>query len=297
MEKRDYYEILGVQKNASLEEIKKAYREAALRNHPDRVPPEQKKEAEEKFKDISEAYAILSDAKKRALYDQYGHAGIDQRYAYEDIFKGADFGSVFEDLSDYGVGEGLFERVFGDLGFDVFSLHGARSMQPRRGRDLELLLEITLEEAASGLEKPITFHGKSFTVTIPPGVDTGTRLRIKGEGEVGQGGRGDLYILIRVKPHPLFERRGSDLIFSKQIPLTGAVLGGEVKVPLLEGSVTMKIPPGTQSGTLLRLRGKGIPRLQNAGSGDLLVKIEVKIPQKLTSEQRRLMEEFAKTIE
>src|SRR5512136_2149781 len=137
--KRDYYEVLGVKKSASLEEIKKAYREMALRFHPDRVPPEQKKEAEEKFKEVSEAYAVLSDSQKRALYDQYGHSGIDQKYAYEDIFKGADFSGVFGDMGDFGFGGGIFEQIFGDMGFDVFSGRTSRrGMRGQRGRDLQI---------------------------------------------------------------------------------------------------------------------------------------------------------------
>src|SRR5512135_1770044 len=147
--KRDYYEILGVPRSATFEDLKKAYRELALRHHPDRVPAEQKKEAEEKFKEISEAYAVLSDPQKRALYDQQGHPGIDQQYAYEDIFRGADFGSVFQDMGDFGIGGGLFEGLFGDLGFDVF---GGRRAQGRsakkRGRDLRVTIAIPLEEAA-----------------------------------------------------------------------------------------------------------------------------------------------------
>src|SRR3989338_405754 len=155
--KRDYYEILGVKKSASLDEIKKAYREMALRYHPDRVHHEQKKEAEEKFKEISEAYAVLSDSSKRALYDQYGHSGIDQKYAYEDIFKGADFNSIFRDLGDFGFGGGIFEEVFGDLGFDIFSGQTSRrgTGRARRGRDLQVATGITLEEAARGAEKTI----------------------------------------------------------------------------------------------------------------------------------------------
>src|SRR4030042_177976 len=155
--KRDYYEILGIKKSATLDEIKKSYRELALRFHPDRVPAEQKKDAEEKFKEISEAYAVLSDSQKRALYDQYGHAGIDQKYAYEDIFKGADFNSVFQDLGDFGVGGGLFDEIFSDLGFDIFGGRGRQGGRSRlrRGRDLEIAVDISLEEGATGTEETV----------------------------------------------------------------------------------------------------------------------------------------------
>jgi len=361
--KRDYYEVLGVKKNASLDDIKRAYRELALRYHPDRVPAEQKKEAEEKFKEISEAYAVLSDPQKRSLYDQYGHAGIDQRYAYEDIFKGADFSSVFQDLGDFGFGGGLFEEIFSDLGFDIFGRHTRGSGRPRRGRDLEVSVNITLEEAYSGTEKTInlpryetcsTCSGsgskpgtkksvcpvckgagrtvmssgffqltqtcsrcrgegqiistpcpdckgegrvkitRKIKVKIPPGVDTGSQLRISGEGEAGAMHRGDLYVYIEVKPHEIFERHRNDLLTEIHISLVKAVLGDEVSVPTLNGSVQMKIPPGTQSGSVFRLKDKGMPDLHGRGRGDELVRVIVDIPKQLNSEQRRLMEEFAR---
>ena len=363
--KRDYYEILGAKKSATLDEIKKAYRELALRYHPDRVPHEQKKEAEEKFKEISEAYAVLSDSSKRALYDQYGHSGIDQKYAYEDIFKGADFSSVFQDLGDAGFGGGLFDEIFGDLGFDIFGGRSGRrgGARSRRGRDLQVAVDITLEEAAAGVEKTITLpryevcptcsgsgtkpgtkkstcpqckgagrtvvsngffqlaqacsrcsgegsiiqapcpdcRGEGRTkitrkikVKIPAGVDTGSRLRIRGEGESGTAGRGDLYVVIEVKQHPVFERHDNDLLAEMNISLSKAILGAEVEVPTLEGKVSMKIPAGTQSGRIFRLKGKGIPDLHGRLSGDELIKVNVEIPAHLNSRQRQLMEEFAK---
>lgn len=361
--KRDYYEILGVHKNATLDEIKKAYRELALKYHPDRVPHEQKKEAEEKFKEISEAYAVLSDSEKRALYDQYGHSGIDQRYAYEDIFKGADFSSIFRDLGDFGFGGGLFEEIFGDLGFDIFGgRRTSASGRMRRGRDLEIAIDITLEEAASGVEKTITVpryetcsvcrgtgakpgtkkntcsqcrgsgrvvvssgffqlaqtcprckgegsviqtpcpdcHGESRTkvtskikVKIPAGVDTGSQLRVRGEGEAGTEGRGDLYVYIEVKPHPVFQRHNNDILTEITVSLSKAILGSEVEVPTLDGNVMMKIPAGTQSGKIFRLKAKGIPDLHGRGTGDELVRVNVQIPQHLTPQQRKLIEEFA----
>ncbi|MEW6102092.1 MAG: molecular chaperone DnaJ [Candidatus Omnitrophota bacterium] len=362
--KRDYYEVLGVKKSASLDEIKKAYRELAMRHHPDRVPHEQKKEAEEKFKEISEAYAVLSDANKRALYDQYGHSGIDQRYAYEDIFKGADFSSVFEGLGDFGFGGGLFEEIFSDLGFDIFGTRRSRGQAARRrGRDLQISEEITLEEAASGTEKTITVpryetcpacsgsgakpgskkitcpqckgsgrtvisngffqmaqtcsrcrgegamiqspcpdcHGegrakvtRKINVKIPHGVDSGSSLRLRGEGEAGTAGRGDLYVIIEVKPHPVFERHENDILTEINISLSKAILGSEIEVPALDGKVMMKIPAGTQSARIFRLKGKGIPDVHGRGVGDELVRVNVEIPTRLTPEQRRLIEEFAR---
>jgi molecular chaperone DnaJ len=312
--KRDYYEILGISKSASLDEIKRAYREAALKHHPDRAPEAEKKVAEERFKEISEAYAVLSDPQKRALYDQYGHSGIDQRYTHEDIFKGADFSSIFSDLSDFGFGEGLFDHLFGDLGFDLFG----RTRKPRKHfYDLQVVMEISLEEAAKGSEKTLTIprddpcplcqgknpncpkcHGsgkirviRNLKVNIPAGVDSGARLRLKGEGE---GGLGDLYLVIEVRPHPLFQREGANLIVEKTIPLPIAILGGEIDVPTLFGQAKMKIPAGTQNGQYFRLKGKGIAQLHSEKKGDEFVLITVSIPKHLNAEQKRLMEAFAK---
>lgn len=361
--KRDYYEILGVSKSASVDEIKKTYRTLALKFHPDRVPQEQKKEAEEKFKEISEAYAVLSDTQKRGVYDQYGHAGVDQKYAYEDIFKGADFSSIFE--GGGGGGGGVFEDLFSDLGFDIFG-GGSRQRSGRgrsRGRDLEITVEITLEEAANGIEKSITVpryevcpvcsgsgakpgtrkttcsqcrgsgrvvvssgffqlaqtcprcHGQgeiiqtpcpecrgegrrrethNLKVKIPAGVDTGSNLRVRGEGEAGTAGRGDLYVVIEVRPHSVFQRHGNDILTEINISLSKAILGAEVEVATLSGKVEMKIPPGTQSGKVFRLREKGIPDVHDRGIGDELVRVLVDIPARLTAEQRKIMEDFAR---
>lgn len=362
--KRDYYEVLGVKKSASLDDIKKAYRESALRYHPDRVPHEQKKEAEEKFKEISEAYAVLSDSSKRALYDQYGHSGIDQKYAYEDIFKGADFSSIFQDLGDSGFGGGLFDEIFSDLGFDIFGGRQAKGAgRRRRGRDLQISLNIALEEAASGVEKMITVPRyevcgtcsgsgakpgtkknicpvckgagrtvvssgffqlaqtcsrcsgegsviqapcpdcrgegrmkvtRKIKVKIPPGVDTGSNLRVRGEGEAGTVGRGDLYVVIEVNNHPVFERHSNDILAEITVSLSKAILGADVEVPTLSGKVEMKIPAGTQPGRTFRLKEKGIPDLHGRGIGDELVRVNVEIPAHLTSEQRKAIEEFAR---
>jgi molecular chaperone DnaJ len=362
--KRDYYEILGVARNATFEELKKAYRELALRHHPDRVPVEQKKTAEEKFKEISEAYAVLTDPQKRATYDQQGHAGIDQQYAPEDIFRGADFGSVFQDMGDFGIGENLFESLFGGLGSDIFGGRRPRGGAAQEsGRDLQVTIAIPLEEAARGAEKTIAVpryetcptcggtgarpgtqpancpqckgsgrvtrsaggmrmaqacprcggRGKIITspcpdcggegrkkvrrnikVRIPPGVDTGSSLRLRGEGEAGGAGGGDLYVLVEVLPHPVFKREDNNLITEKSIGLSQAVLGGQIEVPTLDGSVKMKIPAGTQPGKTFRLKGRGIRDLRGRGCGDELVRLNVEIPARLSPEQRKLMEEFAK---
>lgn len=359
--KRDYYEILGVNRNASLDDIKRAYRNLALKYHPDRVHADKKKEAEERFKEISEAYAVLSDSQKRAQYDQFGHAGIDSRYSYEDIFRGADFSSIFEDL---GFGGSIFDELFGE--FDFFGTGRKRRRGPARGSDLEYEIAISFEDAATGKEKTIdipryeicpdcngggakpgtgkatcpTCGGRGqlisstgffsisqtcnrcrgegsiiknpctqcngagrvkvhrkIEVKIPAGVDTGSRLRLQGEGEAGlRGGpRGDLYIYINVKSHPIFERHGSDIICEVPISFSTATLGGEVEVPTLNGRVMMRIPPGTQSGKIFRLAGKGVVGLRGYGKGDELVRIIIETPTNLNSEQKRLLMEFARS--
>ncbi len=357
--KKDYYEILGVPKSADLQQIKKAYRSLALKYHPDRVPADQKKEAEEKFKEISEAYAVLSDTQKRQMYDQYGHAGIDQRYTTEDIFRGADFSDIF---AETGLGD-ILSRFFGDS-FDFFGTESrSGSRRARRGRDIQYEMEITLEEAFSGVKKSIKIprhehcsscqgtgaksgtalktcstcrgqgqvvmssgffrmaqtcstcggQGKVITefcpqcrgkgvvqitrnidVTIPAGVDTDTRLRIKGEGESGISGSGDLYLYIVVKPHSLFHREGKDIHNELLVSFVKAALGAEVPVTTLNGQVMMNIPAGTQSGKIFRLKGKGVPDVHGGSPGDLYVRAMIQVPTHLTTEQKRLLEEFAK---
>lgn len=283
---KDYYEILGVKKNATFEEIKKAYRELALKYHPDRVSSEKKKEAEEKFKEISEAYAVLSDSEKRGLYDQQGHTGVNEKYGYEDVMREANFGDVFEDLSDYGFGEDLFEHLFGGLG----------RKRRGRGQDLQVLLKITLEEALNGVEKMVSLPGqKPFNVQIPPGVQTGTRLKMSGKGQKGSKTPGDLQIVIEVTPHRIFIRHEDDLMIEIKVPLSIAILGGSVIVPLLNGKkASMKIPSGTQSGALFRMKGKGMPHLQRGGHGDQIVKAHINIPKAVTEEQRQVALDLGK---
>lgn len=360
--KRDYYEALNVPRNASKEEIKRAYRKLALKYHPDR---NKSPEAEEKFKEISEAYAVLSDEEKRMQYDQFGYEGISSRYTWDDIFRGADFDKIFRDL---GFGFGGFSTIF-DLFF------GGRTRQrygPRKGADLRYDLEITLEEAAFGLNKDIEVpsfevcdvchgtgvkpgtsprkcpkcngtgeirrtrnfgymhfteiqicpkcHGKGvlaedlcekckgkgtvqrlsrIKLKIPPGIDDGYSLRLSQKGMPGTRGdpSGDLYIIIHVKPHRLFKRNGSDIFYEAHIGFPQAALGTKIYVPTLEGKARLKIPAGTQSGTLLRLRRKGMPRLHGWGRGDQIVKVIVRTPTKLTRRQKEILTELAKETE
>jgi len=356
--KKDYYEILGVPKDSTAQEIKKKYRSLALRHHPDRVKEQDKKQAEEKFKEISEAYGVLSDPQKRKMYDQYGHAGIDQRYTAEDIFGGADFSSIF---GDAGLGD-IFGQFFGGSGFGGFGGSSTRRRGPRRGRDIQYELEITLEDAYKGIKKKIKVprneyckdcsgsgakkgtaletcsacegqgqvfmssgffrmaqtcsscsgagkvikekcpkcNGRgavkitrSIDVTVPAGVDNDTQLRIRGEGEVGGGGAGDLYLYIAIQLHKIYHRLGKDLEMDLPVSFVVSALGGEVQVPTLEGHVTMKVPQGTQSGKIFRLKNKGMPDIRGGYQGNLYARVMLQVPERLTAEQKRLLEEFA----
>ncbi len=361
--KRDYYEILGLNKSASINDIKSSYRKLAMQHHPDRVSADQKKSAEEKFKEISEAYAVLSDEGKRSLYDQYGHAGIDQKYNSEDIFRGADFSDIFGNMgSGTGSGGSIFEELFGDMGFDIFG-GSSRGKRSRRGRNIQFELTISLQDAYKGITKIINVprfelcsdcngsgakpgtkkmtcpackgkgkqvisqgffqlaqtcprcsgegtiintpcpkcagRGKvkvtrKIEVKIPAGVDTGSHLRIRSEGEAGSNGNGDLFIIVNVREDSVLKRDGSYIICNIDIALTKAILGSEVEVPTLDGDVQMKIPSGTQSGKVFRLRGKGMPSVNSYSRGDELVKVNVIIPNDLTSAQRKLIEELAR---
>lgn len=305
MTHKDYYQILGVSRDASEEEIKKAYRHLAMKYHPDRNPGD--KEAEERFKEINEAYAVLSDKEKRRQYDMYGTKGFHERFTQEDIFRGFDIGDLLKDLGF--TTDDIFTRIFG-RGFggaftgevrtgygDVFT-----RTAPGRGADITSTIRLSFKEAIFGGEKRLSIRKpdgsvETLTVKIPAGIDTGKKIRVKGKGMPGMGGAppGDLYLTVEVKKDPLFERRGDDVVVEREVRFTEAVLGSIVTVPTLEGrAVRVKVPPGTKDGAMIRLRGYGVPHLKGGGRGDLYVRVRIKVPERVTEEQRRLLEELSK---
>lgn len=363
---QDYYELLGVSRSSSKDEIKKAYRKLAIKYHPDKNPGD--KEAEEKFKEISHAYEVLSDPKKKQMYDQYGSAAFEPG-GMGSAGMGGGAGGGFHDPFD------IFREVFGGAAggqggfgggiFDDFFGGGGAQSGVQRGHDLRYDVEITLEEAAKGIEKEIKYrrpiscnscdgsgaekgskkttcstcggHGQvvtsrgffsvrqtcptcqgagtyfekpckscsgegrkketsTLTIKIPAGVETGSKLRSAGNGEAGlQGGpAGDLYVVIHVQEHEIFERHGDNLYCTIPIKFTLAALGGTIEVPtLVDGNTTLKIPAGTQAGTVMRIKGKGMPQLRRLNEGDQMVRIEVEVPKKLSDKQREALEEFA----
>jgi curved DNA-binding protein len=300
MASKDYYEMLGVSKTASDDEIKRAYRKLAMKYHPDRNA--NKKEAEERFKELNEAYAVLSDKEKRKQYDTFGKEGFHQRFSQEDIFRGFDFEDIFSSL--FG-GRGRREsRSGGRGGFDfgdIFSRAyqgGARS--PQKGQDALYELPITLEEAAFGGEKRISIpkNGKveEINVRIPAGIPSGKKLRVSGKGMEGRSGgpAGDLYLQISIRPHPVFDREGDDITVETEIGFSEAVLGTTIEVPTLEGTKKVKVPPGTQSHTKMRLRSLGVPHFQGTGKGDEYVKVIVRVPKRVNDKSRKLIEELSK---
>jgi molecular chaperone DnaJ len=361
MEKKDYYDVLGLDHSATKEDIKKAYRKLALKYHPDK---NKEKDAEEKFKEISEAYAVLYDDEKRKMYDEYGHAGIDQQYTTEDIFRTTDFGDIFRGMGfDF---NDIFEQFFGGRG-------GFRQRsQQQRGNDIRYDIEVSLEDAYKGVETELsvprtelcetckgtgarpgtspkrcptcggtgqmqasrrTAFGMFTQITtctkcrgqgtiiddpcptcrgrgtqqktrkielrIPKGIDDGAHLRLAGQGEHSQGASqsGDLYVVVHMRHHPVFERRGDDLYRILPVSFPQATLGTTLPVETLGGTERLKIPAGVDSGSILKLKGSGMPRIHGSGYGDLYVKIQVKTPKKLNKRAQLLLGELQRELE
>jgi curved DNA-binding protein len=308
MEYKDYYKILGVSKSASQDEIKKAYRKLAQKYHPDKNPGD--KQAEDRFKDVGEAYEVLKDPEKRKKYDrlganwkQYEHAGAGgpggfdwsqfggqggrRTYYYEGDFSDI-FGETGGGFSDF------FKAFFGDMG------GGRRSQRftdqrVRKGQDLQAEMEITLREAYQGTSRILNVNGQKLRITTKPGAYTGQELRIRGKGQQGRGGgeRGDIYIKIKVLPDGTYTREGNDLVTNARIDLYTAVLGGKIAVETLAGKVNVTVPPGSQPGSRLRLKGKGMPVYGKSGIyGDLYVRLNINIPKNLSRKEKELFEQL-----
>jgi curved DNA-binding protein len=315
MSGKDYYKILGVKKSANAEDIKKAYRKLAMQYHPDRNQGD--KAAEAKFKEISEAYAVLSDAEKRKQYDMFGSEGFQQRYSQEDIFSGFDFSDIFREFGFGGIGgrkrgkgSSIFDHIFsgatqgpryqskGDP-FGSFSKGYGDRTRGLKGQDLVYELSLNLEDTINTQEKSISYNvggvNHQVKVRIPAGIGNGKKLRLAGKGQPGpQGGSsGDLYIKIRILNHPIFQRQEDDLYISREIKFSEAALGTQIEVPTIDGKrLNLKIPAGTQSGSKMRLKGHGLPRMGGASRGDAYVKIQVAVPKKLSKTQKAAIDEL-----
>jgi len=300
MSETDYYKVLGVNKDSTETEIKKAYRKLAMKYHPDHAKGDAS--AEDKFKKISEAYAVLSDKEKRQQYDTFGSTGFQQKYSQDDIFRNFDFSSI---LREFGLGGGFSRAGRGDnmrFSFGGSPFGENMRQQSVKGQDLEYGMDLTLHEVAYGTQKTINLrHGdrtEQLTVKIPKGMIGGKRLRLSGKGEPSpySGPAGDLYIRARLLGDSVFESEGNDLYVNRDIRLTEAVLGSKITVPTLEGkSLTLKVPPGTRHMTKMRLAEHGLPYMGSGRKGDLYVRIRVELPTELSDTQRRLFEELAET--
>jgi curved DNA-binding protein len=300
-----YYETLGVSKDSSAQDIKKAYRKLAMKYHPDKNKGD--KAAEEKFKKISEAYAVLSDPEKRKQFDTFGESGFQQRYSQEDIFQGFDIGDILKEFGLGGFSGGGF-RTTGGAGspFEGF-FHQAGGPgratarpQPVKGSDLTFELAVSLNDVLSGADKTISLRMEgrieSVSVKVPKGIKVGQKLRLVGKGSPSPmgGPAGNLYLIIKEQPHPSFTRDGSNLITENRIPFSQACLGSEISITSLEGKeLKVKVPAGIQQQSKLRLKGHGLPAGPKGGRGDIYVRIAIDIPKKLTDEQKKIIQELA----
>ena len=299
----DYYSNLGVKKEASDVEIKKAYRKLAMKYHPDHTKGD--KNAEEKFKKISEAYAVLSDKDKRKEYDTFGSEGFHQRFSQEDIFRGFDFGDIFREFgfggADFSGARGGARRFSFGQG-SPFNVGGGQQQARVKGSDLVYELPLTLREVATGTSKTVSFQhqgrSENLTVKIPKGLITGKQLRLAGKGNPSPygGPPGDLFIKSKVLDDPKFSARQYDLYLNQELKLSEAILGITVSVPTIDDKqLSLKIPPGTKHGTKMRLSGHGLPDMKGNKKGDLYVRIQVKTPKNLSPEQKKLVEKLAAT--
>ena len=304
---KDYYKTLGVERNAAEKDIKSAYRKLARRYHPDVNPGD--KSAEEKFKEVSEAYEVLSDKEKRAKYDQFGQHW--EQMAQQPGAGGQPGGPMWDSFTfDYGgpAGQGeagsggpegfsdFFEMLFGQQRRGATTT-GHRRHAPAKGHNIEAEMEVSLEDAFHGTKKSFSLNGRKLEVTIPKGVKDGQKIRLANQGEEGPAGKGDLLIKIKVRSHPVYERRDDDLYVDVPVDYMTAALGGEVQVPTLTGRVTMKVPPGTSSGRVFRLPGQGMPKLKDGGRGNLYAKVRVTIPEAMNDKERELLEQIKRLRE
>lgn len=312
MAKKDFYSLLNVSRTATADEIKKSYRKLAMQYHPDKNPGDKK--AEEKFKEFSEAYEVLSDPKKREMYDQFGHAGT-QGSGGGNPFSGAGgFGGAGFGGGGAGQGQDPFQDIFGDVFSEIFGARGqgggpgaGARRRPTKGSDLRYTLNVTFEESALGAEKVISFvrdrNGKDETaklsVNVPAGVKEDQRLKLAGEGDSPQGASapGDLYVIVKVQEHPLFKRQDNDINMDVPVSYTDAILGTSIEIPTITGKAVIRIPPGTHSGQTFRLKGKGFPKIGGFGAGDMLVRLVVDTPDKISNRQKELLEELSKGAE
>jgi molecular chaperone DnaJ len=323
--KRDYYETLGVQRSATPDDLKKAFRKLAMQFHPDKNPGDKK--AEERFKEINEAYEVLSDPQKRQGYDQFGHMGAQGGFRpganpFEGFSRGGAGAGGFGGFEGFGgfqnqAGSENFQDIFGDIFSDFFQGRarpggagpnpgGARQNARGRGADLRYTLNISFEEAAAGTEKTISFirhrggkeESAKLAITVPAGVKSGQRLKLRGEGDTSGASTtpGDLYVIINIQEHALFKRVENDVHMDLPISYFDAVMGTSVEIPTLTGKASLKIPPSTPSGQIFRLKNKGFASVGGPGAGDMLVRVVIDVPRDLTDEQRDLLKRFSTTL-